>query len=155
MQNLRPSYAKVIYQQPCCDYPYSGGISGSGISWAICKSAPCSRQITMPAPHHSATHHGYQQAGGRVYMSLIRKLTNKVELMTFTAVAVCQHFGVGVLRSSTHQPREELLEQRRRLGNKQRHTTNMSVACTHTHTVQIWTAGLWSNQALCCSSGIV
>ena len=27
--------------------------SGSGISWAICKSAPSSRQITMPAPHHS------------------------------------------------------------------------------------------------------
>ena len=27
--------------------------SGSGISWAICKSAPCSRQITKPAPHHS------------------------------------------------------------------------------------------------------
>ena len=26
-------------------------VSGSGISWAICKSAPCSRQITMPAPH--------------------------------------------------------------------------------------------------------
>ena len=23
------------------------------ISWAICKSAPCSRQITTPAPHHS------------------------------------------------------------------------------------------------------
>jgi len=28
-------------------------VSGSGISWAICKSAHCSRQITMPAPHHS------------------------------------------------------------------------------------------------------
>ena len=26
-------------------------VSGSGISWAICKSAPW--QITMPAPHHS------------------------------------------------------------------------------------------------------
>ena len=25
----------------------------SGIRWAICKSAPCSRQITTPAPHHS------------------------------------------------------------------------------------------------------
>ena len=25
-------------------------VSGSGISWAICKSAPCSRQITTPAP---------------------------------------------------------------------------------------------------------
>ena len=28
-------------------------VSGSGFSWAICKSAPCSRQITTPAPHHS------------------------------------------------------------------------------------------------------
>ena len=28
-------------------------MSGSGISCAICKSAPRSRQITMPAPHHS------------------------------------------------------------------------------------------------------
>ena len=28
-------------------------VSGSGISWAMCKSAPCSRQITMPAPHRS------------------------------------------------------------------------------------------------------
>ena len=27
--------------------------SGSGIRWAICKSARRSRQITMPAPHHS------------------------------------------------------------------------------------------------------
>ena len=28
-------------------------VSGSGISWAVCKSAPLSRQITTPAPHHS------------------------------------------------------------------------------------------------------
>ena len=28
-------------------------VSGSGISWTICKSAPHSRQITTPAPHHS------------------------------------------------------------------------------------------------------
>ena len=28
-------------------------MSGSGISWAICKSAPRSRQITTPAPDHS------------------------------------------------------------------------------------------------------
>ena len=27
-------------------------VSGRGISWAMCKSAPRSRQITMPAPHH-------------------------------------------------------------------------------------------------------
>ena len=28
-------------------------VSGSGISWAICKSAPRSRQITMSVLHHS------------------------------------------------------------------------------------------------------
>ena len=28
-------------------------VSGSGISWAICKSAPRSRQVTTPAFHHS------------------------------------------------------------------------------------------------------
>jgi len=28
-------------------------VSRSGISWAVCKSAPRSRQITMPTPHHS------------------------------------------------------------------------------------------------------
>ena len=34
-------------------------VSGSGFSWAICKSAPCSRQITMLSPHHSV----FLQAG--------------------------------------------------------------------------------------------
>ena len=28
-------------------------VSGSDISWTICKSAPRSRQTTTPAPHHS------------------------------------------------------------------------------------------------------
>ena len=34
-------------------------MSGSGISWDICKSAPSSRQITTPAPHRSV----FLQAG--------------------------------------------------------------------------------------------
>jgi len=34
-------------------------VSGSGISWPICKSAPRSRQITKPAPQHSV----FLQAG--------------------------------------------------------------------------------------------
>ena len=34
-------------------------VSGSGISWAVCKSAPRSWQKTMPAPHHSS----FLQAG--------------------------------------------------------------------------------------------
>jgi len=28
-------------------------VSGSGISWVICKPAPWPRHITMPASHHS------------------------------------------------------------------------------------------------------
>jgi len=28
-------------------------VSGSGISWAICKSVPRPRQITMPTPNHA------------------------------------------------------------------------------------------------------
>jgi len=28
-------------------------VSGSGISWAICKSAPHPTYTTIPAPHHS------------------------------------------------------------------------------------------------------
>jgi len=28
-------------------------VDGSGISWAMCKAAPYSRQTTTPAPHHS------------------------------------------------------------------------------------------------------
>jgi len=35
------------------DFKKQEKVSGSGISWAVCKSAPRSRQITMPAPHHS------------------------------------------------------------------------------------------------------
>jgi len=31
-------------------------VSGSGIRWAICKSAPSSSQITTPVPHHSIFH---------------------------------------------------------------------------------------------------
>jgi len=28
-------------------------VSGSGISWVVCKSAPCPRQLTTPTPHHT------------------------------------------------------------------------------------------------------
>ena len=38
--------------QPICILLKQETRSGSGISWAVCKSAPCCRQITMLAPHH-------------------------------------------------------------------------------------------------------
>jgi len=43
-------YQKV---KTCLDLLEQEIVSGSGISWTICKSAPWPKQITMPAPHHS------------------------------------------------------------------------------------------------------
>jgi len=35
------------------DFTKAEAVSGSGISWAVCKSAPRCREITTPPPHHS------------------------------------------------------------------------------------------------------
>ena len=45
--------------KPIWILPEQETVSGSGTSWVICKSAPSSRQITMPAPHRSV----FLQAG--------------------------------------------------------------------------------------------
>ena len=41
--------------KPIWILPKQETVSGSCISWAICKSAPRSRQTTTPVPHHSAS----------------------------------------------------------------------------------------------------
>ena len=43
----------------CPDYLDQEIVSGSGISWAICKSASRPRQISMLAPHHSVFYRSY------------------------------------------------------------------------------------------------
>ena len=45
-------------------------VSGSGISWAICKSSPHSIQITMPAPHHSVFYRPTSKHWSTLYLSL-------------------------------------------------------------------------------------
>jgi len=53
----QPGYAGTRKVKPACikmRQEMMGFGDGSGISWAICKqSAPRSRQITTPTPHHS------------------------------------------------------------------------------------------------------
>ena len=51
-------------------------VSGSGISWNICKSAPRSRQITTPTPHHSV----FYSSAGPFVISLF--LFVKIDLAT-------------------------------------------------------------------------
>jgi len=58
------------------DFNEQETVSGSGISWAICKSAPHSRQITTPAPHRSV----FLQAGCPSYHP-----TSSVKALHFTA----------------------------------------------------------------------
>jgi len=60
LQPVRGRMALVLYTHT---RPFNGPlvrillkqetVSGSSISWAVCKSAPGSRQTTTPAPHHS------------------------------------------------------------------------------------------------------
>ena len=49
----QPGWASTRKVKPIWILRKQETVSGSGISWAICKSAPRSRQITVPAPHHS------------------------------------------------------------------------------------------------------
>ena len=48
-----PGWVGTRKVKPIWILPKQEIVSGSGISWAICKSAPHSRQITTPTPHHS------------------------------------------------------------------------------------------------------
>ena len=48
-----PRWVSTRKEKPIWILPKQETVSGSGISWAVCKSAPHSRQITMPAPHYS------------------------------------------------------------------------------------------------------
>ena len=48
-----PRWAGTRKEKPIWILLKQETVSGSVISWNICKSAPRSRQITMPTPHHS------------------------------------------------------------------------------------------------------
>ena len=48
-----PTWAGTRKVKPVGIFLKQETLTGSGISWAICKPAPRSRQITMPAAHHS------------------------------------------------------------------------------------------------------
>ena len=48
-----PGWAGTRKVKPICILLKQETVSGSGISWAICKSATRSRQTTTPAPHRS------------------------------------------------------------------------------------------------------
>ena len=61
-------------------------VSGSGIHWAICKSAPRSRQITMPAPHRSVFYRPDALPAAQLTVS---KHMNVIELNMYYVFVLC------------------------------------------------------------------
>ena len=54
-----PRWAGTRKVKPICILLKQESVSGSGISWAICKSEPRSKQITTPAIHRSVFYRPY------------------------------------------------------------------------------------------------
>ena len=89
-------------------------MSGSGISWAICKSASHSRQITMPAPHHSvfyrpdalpaaqptASKHWRQIASvwTKINKQHVDKSVHKYDIQNTSRLKICLKY----IKSNTH-----------------------------------------------------
>ena len=73
-------------------------VSGSGISWVICKSAPRSRQITMPAPHHSVFYRpdalpAAQPTASKHWRHHF-KIFNNQHITEHQVIAVCNTFAI-------------------------------------------------------------
>ena len=71
-------------------------MSGSGISWAICKSEPRSRQITTPAPHHSVFYRPDAQPAASNQNTRACKI---VSYKTWHKMATTKHCQIAALHS--------------------------------------------------------
>jgi len=89
-------------------------VSGRGISWAICKSASRSRQITMPAPHHSVFYRpgvlpAAQQTASKHWRQTVAVTVNswkststKKKLLWIKMISCCRHKTVKFVTSSRY-----------------------------------------------------
>ena len=80
-----PSCASIRKVKPIWILLKQETVSSSGISWDICKSAPCSKQITMPTPHLS-----FLQAGCPSCRPTVSKHWRQFVLPMLTHDIVCQ-----------------------------------------------------------------
>jgi len=104
---LQQASTRKVKPETNLDFLEQETVSGIGIRWAICKSAPHPRQITMPSPHHSQILcsmeinvgwclQSYLWSSPRrhlspvlfsVYIDAIKKIANLV--IVFTRYSVC------------------------------------------------------------------
>ena len=72
-------------------------MSSRGISWAICKSAPCSRQITTPAPHRSVFYRpdalpSTQPTASKHWRENVNHLTNSLHILLVLSLATANNY---------------------------------------------------------------
>ena len=80
-----PGWAGTRKVKPVWILPKQETVSGSGIRWAVCKSAPRSRQIAMPAPHHSVFYRldalpATQPTASKHWRHIFRMIDNLISL---------------------------------------------------------------------------
>ena len=94
-------------------HPFSGPlsrVSGSGISWAICMSAPRSRQITTPTPHHSVFYRPDALPAAQPTAS--KHWRNPTVSVPKTFIEAARHWSVPVNGKEQSQCRDGLLPAR-------------------------------------------
>ena len=85
-------------------------VSGSGIRWAICKSAPRSTQITMPVPHRSVFYRldalpAAQPTSSKhwrhAFTIHVKHKINSIQILGF--ILMCLYFTTGHFHTCTLQ----------------------------------------------------
>jgi len=80
-------------------------VRGNGINWALCKSAPRSRQITTPTPHHSVfTTRCYASAGGDWKCTTWKCRTGKWHTIVFFVRHFLSCIFSAPIRGTSHGP---------------------------------------------------
>jgi len=74
-------------------------VTGSGISWAMCKSAPLSRQITMPAPYHSVFYRPDALSAAQPTVSKHRRQFTMTVQLGFISTEIYRAVAVGKVGS--------------------------------------------------------
>ena len=98
-----PGWARTRKVKPMWILLKQETVSGSGISWDICKSAPRGRQITTPAPHHSVFLQFFALPAAQPTASK-HWLINKAYLDDITATNIYKSFAHKmVLETSWHR----------------------------------------------------
>jgi len=80
-----PGWAGTRKVKPVWILPKQETVSGSGIRWAVCKCAPRSRQIAMPARHHSVFYRldalpATQRTASKHWRHIFRMIDNLISL---------------------------------------------------------------------------